>query len=62
MFENDDGVDAFALYGQTGAVANAYTGFDRTSYIFTAASHIERNLDILLSFVGHPHFTAQTVQ
>ena len=61
MFENEDGVDAFALYGETGASANAYTGFDRTSYIFTASSQIEKNLDILLSFVGHPHFTAETV-
>ena len=62
MFENEDGVDAFSLYAATGAAANAYTGFDRTSYIFTATRDIDRNLDILLSFVGRPHFTAQTVQ
>jgi predicted Zn-dependent peptidase len=62
MFENEDGADAFALFGETGASANAYTGFDRTSYIFTATSQIDRNLDILLSYVGHPHFTAATVQ
>lgn len=61
MFENKDGVDAFTLYGQTGASANAYTGFDRTSYIFTATSQMEENLDILLSFVSNPHFTAETV-
>lgn len=62
MFENADGVDAFELYAQTGASANAYTGFEATSYIFTASDQIDKNLDILLSFVGHPHFTAQTVQ
>ncbi|NLW79480.1 MAG: insulinase family protein [Ruminococcaceae bacterium] len=62
MFENADGVDAFSLYAETGAVANAYTGFDRTSYIFTATNQIDKNLDILLSFVGHPHFTRATVQ
>ncbi|MDL2254139.1 insulinase family protein [Ruminococcaceae bacterium OttesenSCG-928-I18] len=61
MFENEDGVDAFTLYGKTGASANAYTGFDRTSYIFTATERMEENLDILLSFVGHPHFTQETV-
>lgn len=61
MFENEDGVDAFALFGETGAASNAYTGFDRTSYIFTATSQLERNLDILLGFVGHPHFTKETV-
>lgn len=62
MFESEDGVDAFELYAGTGASANAYTGFDATSYIFTASSEIDRNLDILLSFVGHPHFTRETVQ
>lgn len=61
MFENEDGVDAFTLYAATGASANAYTGFDRTSYIFTATERIEENLDILLGFVGHPHFTKATV-
>lgn len=61
MFENADGVDAFTLYGQTGASANAYTGFDRTSYIFTATGKMDENLDILLSFVSHPHFTEATV-
>ena len=62
MFENEDGVDAFSLYAATGAAANAYTSFDRTSYIFTATTDLERNLDILLSFVGHPHFTRETVE
>ncbi|MDL2324792.1 insulinase family protein [Ruminococcaceae bacterium OttesenSCG-928-A16] len=61
MFESEDGTDAFSLYAETGASPNAYTGFDRTSYIFTATNEIDRNLDILLSFVGHPHFTAQTI-
>lgn len=62
MFENEDGTDASALFAETGAMSNAYTGFDRTSYIFTATNRIEQNLAILLSFVGHPYFTQQTVQ
>lgn len=61
MFENKDGVDAFTLYADTGASANAYTSFERTCYIFTAADGIDRNLDILLSFVSEPYFTEQTV-
>ncbi len=62
MFENEDGVDAFELFAKTGASANAYTSFEQTSYIFTATSCIEENLDILLSFVSSPHFTKQTVE
>lgn len=60
MFENEEG-DAFTLYAKTGASANAYTGFDRTCYIFTATDRIDENLDILLSFVSRPYFTDETV-
>ena len=60
MFENEDG-DAFALYAKT-ANANAYTGFDRTSYVFTATSRVPENLDILLSFVSRPYFTKETIE
>ena len=60
MFENEEG-DAFTLYAKTGASANAYTGFDRTCYIFTATDRIDENLDILLSFVSRPYFTEETV-
>lgn len=61
MFENEEG-DAFTLYAKTGANANAYTGFDRTSYVFTATSRIPENLDILLSFVSRPYFTPETIE
>lgn len=60
MFESEDG-DAFAKYAKTGANANAYTGFDRTAYIFTASDKIDESLDILLGMVGHPYFTEQTI-
>lgn len=61
MFESEQG-DAFSLYAQTGASANAYTSFDKTCYIFTASSRIDENLDILLGFVSQPYFTKQTVE
>lgn len=60
MFESEDG-DAFTKYAKTGANANAYTGFDRTAYIFTASDKIDESLDILLGMVGHPYFTEQTI-
>ena len=61
MFENEEG-DAFTLYAQTGANANAYTSFDKTCYIFSASGSVARNLDILLGFVSRPYFTAATVE
>lgn len=60
MFESEQG-DAFDLYAQTGASANAYTGYDATCYIFTATDQIDRNLDILLGMVGRPWFTKETI-
>ena len=62
MFENANGPDAFTLFSETGAASNAYTSYDNTSYVFTATSEVDKNLDILLSFVGHPYFTDATVQ
>ena len=60
MFESEEG-DAFALYAKTGANANAYTSFDRTSYIFTATGKIDESLDVLLGMVGKPYFTEATI-
>ena len=60
MFENKDG-DAFAKYAATGASANAFTSFDKTSYLFGCADQFEESLRILLEFVTTPYFTPQTV-
>lgn len=61
LFESEDG-DAFSRFAKTGASANAYTSFDRTCYLFSCSDKFYENLDILLDFVRHPYFTAQTVQ
>lgn len=61
LFESEEG-SAFERYAATGAYANAYTSFDRTCYLFSCTSGFSENLDILLDFVRHPYFTAETVQ
>ncbi|AYM03533.1 insulinase family protein [Levilactobacillus brevis] len=60
LFEKEDH-DAFDLFGQYGASANAFTSFTQTSYLFATTSHLHENLDILLDFVQQPYFTAATV-
>ena len=60
MFESEEG-DAFDRYAQTGANANAYTGFERTCYVFGASDKVDESLDILLDTVSHPWFTDATV-
>lgn len=62
MFEDENGVDAFARYAATGASANAYTSFGRTCYEFSCTEGFEQNLEILLDFVTHPYFTKETIQ
>ena len=60
MFESEEG-DAFDRYAETGANANAYTGFERTCYVFGASDRVDESLDILLDTVSHPWFTEATV-
>ncbi len=61
LFESEDG-DAFKLFAETGADANAYTSFDRTCYLFSCTSNFEASLKALLTFVQHPYFTEETVR
>lgn len=61
LFESEDG-DAFTKYAKTGAMANAFTSFDRTCYLFSCSDRFDENLDILLDFVQSPYFTKETVQ
>lgn len=60
MFEKADH-DAFDLFGEYGASANAFTSFTQTSYLFSTTSELRANLDILLDFVQDPYFTPATV-
>lgn len=62
LFETEDGGDAFELFAQTGADANAYTSFTKTCYVFSCADEFYSSLDILLSFVSSPHFTKESVE
>ena len=60
MFEKADH-DAFDLFGETGANANAYTSTTRTAYLFSASRAVDQNLNTLLDFVQDPYFTDKTV-
>ncbi len=61
LFESEDG-DAFKLFAETGADANAYTSFDRTCYLCSCTANFPESLKALLTFVQHPYFTKETVQ
>lgn len=61
MFEEPTG-DIFATFASHGASANAFTSFDRTTYLFSATESIEENLQTLVNFVQNPYFTDQNVE
>ena len=51
LFEKQDH-DAFDLFGELGADANAFTSFTQTSYLFSTTSRLHENLDVLLDCAG----------
>ncbi|MBQ7499670.1 MAG: insulinase family protein [Clostridia bacterium] len=61
MFENADGRDAFELYAEVGASANAYTSFNMTAYLFSCTDNFEESLEVLIKTVTKPYFSQATV-
>ena len=61
MFEKKEG-DIFKKFSELGANANAFTSFDRTSYLFSCVDHFEENLKLLIDLVQEPYFTHNSIQ
>lgn len=60
LFEDEEG-DIFQQFSKQGASANAFTSFNRTAYLFSSTSNVEKNLTTLLDFVQKPYFTDESV-
>jgi len=61
LFENEE-EDLFTAFAEDNAQVNAFTTFDRTSYLFSATDNVERNIKRLLTMVETPYFTEETVE
>ena len=61
LFEKDDTEDLFTAFANDNAQVNAFTSFDRTSYLFSATDNVERNILRLLEMVETPFFSKETV-
>lgn len=61
LFSKKDG-DITEKFAQNGANVNAFTTYDRTSYLFSCTSNVEENLTLLLDFVQDPYFTDESVE
>ena len=62
LFEMEDGVDASLYLTKLGASSNAFTAFDRTSYLFSTTSNVIECTKYLLDFVQKPYFTAENIK
>ena len=61
MFEQEDGIDPFSFFSESGTGSNASTSFDYTQYICYGTKEFEKNLKYLLQFVNRPFYTDENV-
>jgi predicted Zn-dependent peptidase len=61
LFKKAGGEDVLMEFGKYGASSNAFTDYCATAYYFSASGEFEKNLDLLVSFVSSPYFTADNV-
>ena len=61
MFEKENG-DISAQFSAIGAVSNAYTSFECTSYLFSTTEHADEALKLLIHLAQTPYFTEETVK
>nr|WP_263313462.1 pitrilysin family protein [Mammaliicoccus sp. Marseille-Q6498] len=61
LFEKEEG-DVFTKFAENDAQVNAFTTFDRTSYLFSATDNVNDNIIRLLEMIESPYFTEQTVE
>ena len=60
-FEQEDGVDPFTFFSESGTGANASTSYDSTQYICYGTKEFNKNLRFLLKYVNEPYFTDENV-
>ncbi len=60
LFEEEGG-NVSERFSALGAMANAYTNYTATTYLFSTATEFPQALELLLRFVQHPYFTPESV-
>lgn len=61
MFEQPEGKNAFDIFAENGANANAFTGFTMTAYLFSATESFYPSLKHLIEYVQTPYYTDENV-
>ncbi len=62
MFDLPGERDVSAEFAELGAMTNAFTSYDMTSYYFSCTENFDACLRLLLEFVSTPYFTEESVE
>ena len=62
MFEQEDGIDPFSFFSESGTGSNASTSYEFTQYICYGNKEFPKNLRYLLHFVNKPYYTDENVE
>ena len=62
VFAVKDGPDPMEFFSRSGAICNAYTTFDNTTYLFYATSKLKENICYLLDYVQELYLTEESVE
>ncbi len=62
VFAVKDGPDPMEFFSRSGAICNAYTTFDNTTYLFYATSKLKENICYLLDYVQDLFLTEEAVE
>lgn len=62
MFEQEDGVDPFTYFAESGTGANASTSYNNTQYICYGTKNFLDNLRYLITYVNQPFYTDENVE
>ena len=62
VFAVKDGPDPMEFFSRSGAICNAYTTFDNTTFLFYATSKLKENICYLLDYVQDLFLTEESVE
>ena len=62
VFAVKNGPDPMEFFAKSGAVCNAYTTFDNTTYLFYATNKLKENICYLLDYVQELYLTEESVE
>lgn len=62
VFAVKEGPDPMEFFSRSGAICNAYTTFDNTTYLFYATNKLKENICYLLDYVQELYLTPESVE